>query len=246
MFQVSFLMPGRCLQWAAPLFWLLSLVACIASPAKLLQLNIAWLTIWRLFFWLQYFPLSSSKKQVVFCFVCSGNNIVWVLMMIYVPFSSRILENYLEDMNSKHFFIFSSDFNCYDICPQETVRRKEGGKGKPFMAYCDPYGKNIYFPHIWFNTVCTFVRHMWKNAKRGEFLWKQTDYMAKNLSVEVRFIYCIVNCMFWYCIGDQDVWGNVELCLVKPTRDSQSIHVSCFSCVTRNPSAECIVPVSCT
>lgn len=123
---------------------------------------------------------------------------------------------------------------------------KRGGKGKPFMAYCDPYGKNIYFPHIWFNTVCTFVRHMWKNAKRGEFLWKQTDYMAKNLSVEVRFIYCIVNCMFWYCIGDQDVWGNVELCLVKPTRDSQSIHVSCFSCVTRNPSAECIVPVSCT
>lgn len=129
----------------------------------------------------------------MFCFVYSGNNIIWALLMIYVPFSSRTLENYLEGMDTKHFFIFSSDFNCYDICPQETVRRGEGGRGKPFMAYCDPYGKNIYFSHIWFNTVYTFVRHMWMNAKRREFLWKQTDYMAKNLSVEVRFIYSIVN-----------------------------------------------------
>lgn len=143
--------------------------------------------------WLQYFPLSSSKKLSVFCFVYSGNNAAWVLLMIYVPFSSRTLENYLEDMNTMHFFIFSSDFNCYDICPQETARRGEGGRGKPFMVYWDPYGKNIYFPHIWFNTVCTFVRHMCMNAKRGEFLWKQTDYMAKNISVEARFIYSIVN-----------------------------------------------------
>lgn len=182
MFQVSFLMPGRCLQWAAPLFWLLSLVACIASPAKLLQLNIAWLTIWRLFFWLQYFPLSSSKKQVVFCFVCSGNNIVWVLMMIYVPFSSRILENYLEDMNSKHFFIFSSDFNCYDICPQETVRRKEGGQGKTFYGILWSIWKKYIFPtHLIQHSVHICKAHVKECQERGIFM--KADWLHGKKSI---------------------------------------------------------------
>lgn len=41
MFQLSFLMPGRCQQWAAPFLWLLSLLAWITFSAKILQLNIA-------------------------------------------------------------------------------------------------------------------------------------------------------------------------------------------------------------
>lgn len=166
----------------------------LLQHTQLLQLNVTpAINNVKTFVRLQRFPLPSSKEISEFCFVDSGNNVIWALQMIYVPFSSRTLENYLEDMNTKHFFIFSSDFNCYDICPRETVRRGEGGRGKPFIVYWDPYGKNIHFPHIWFNTACTFVRHMWMNANRGEFLWNQTDYMAKNISVEARFIYSIVN-----------------------------------------------------
>lgn len=111
------------------------------------QLNATWvLNNMKKFMRRQCFPLSSSEESSVVCFVYSGNNVVWVLLVIYVSFSSRTLENYLEDMNTEHFFIFSSDFNCYDIYPQETARRGEGA-GESLLKYIGIHMENIYISH---------------------------------------------------------------------------------------------------
>lgn len=77
--------------------------------------------------------------------------------MVYVPVSSRTLENYLEDMNTKHFFIFSSDFNCYDICPQETERRRGRGAEENLLWHIVIHMEKIYISHTSDSTECAHL-----------------------------------------------------------------------------------------
>lgn len=74
--------------------------------------------------------------------------------MIYVPFSSRTLENYLEDLSPKQFFIFSSDFNCYAL---ERLRGGEREAGENLLWYIGIHMENIFISHTSDSIECAHL-----------------------------------------------------------------------------------------
>lgn len=150
MLQLSFLMPKDACNGLHPSFWLPSPQACPTSTAKY-NLNDNSKT----FMWLQHFPFPSSKKLNSFCFVYSGNSVAWVLLMIYAPFSSRTLENYLEDMNTKLFLHFLIRFQLLWYMPSRDCRR--GGWGKGLLWYIGIHMEKISISHTSDSIQCTHL-----------------------------------------------------------------------------------------
>lgn len=104
------------------------------------------------------FPYSSKKIRVPCC-VYSGNHLAWVPLMIYVMLSNGSLENYLEDMNAKHFFSFSHQISIAMIYVLKRLY-ESGGRGVLFMVYFDPYGKYIFPTHLIKYTVHICKAHV--------------------------------------------------------------------------------------